>query len=266
MKKRILAISDLHCGHRSGLTPKQYQFNYLEKPRTLPDKKRKKYGEIQKHVWDWYSKKVKSLGKIDVLFFLGDGTDGSGSKDGGTELITSDLSIQTEMAIESLALTKAKKMAGVYGSPYHVSPKYMDLEDAIAKELGFVSMGSREFIEVEGVTFDLKHKVGKSSIPHGQGTMLAKQWLWNEVWSGKDLQPRADVYLRGHIHDENAIGKKDWMAISLPGMEWASKFGTRMVDGIVSVGFLEIIVDKGEYSWQWHVANLGCLKAQKLKI
>lgn len=266
MKKRIVAISDLHTGHRAGLTPKQHQFKYLEKPRTIPDKKRKKYGEIQRSVWDWYTKEIKSLGRVDVMFFVGDGTDGTGNKDGGTELITSDLNVQVDMAVEGLSQIKAKKSIGVYGSPYHVSPKYMDLEDQIAKEMGFVNIGSREFVEVEGVTFDLKHKVGKSSIPHGQGTMLAKQWLWNEVWSAKSMQPRADVYIRGHIHDENVIGKRDWMAISLPGMEWSSKYGTRMVDGIVSVGFLEIIVDKGEYTWQWHIANLGCLKAQKVKI
>ena len=47
MKKRVLVLSDLHCGHMLGLTPPDYQNHFRE---------------IQEVGWNFYSSEIKELG------------------------------------------------------------------------------------------------------------------------------------------------------------------------------------------------------------
>ena len=154
----------------------------------------------------------------------------------------------------------------VYGTPFHATAGYNDWEDEIADSVGATKIGAREFIEVEGVVFDLKHKVGKSSIPHGQGTLLAKQKLWNTVWAEIDMQPNAQVVLRGHIHDYCGIFRQNWLAMSCPALEWSTKYGTRMTDGIVNVGLILFKVENGKYEWEHYGCDLGILKTKVIKV
>lgn len=266
-KRRILAISDTHCGHLAGLTPPGYRSDTSDSPDSDFVRRRNKFARLQIECWDWYKKSIDSLGKIDILFHLGDCIDGPGRKSGGTELITSDITEQCEMAEKCILAAHADKIIMVYGTPYHVSSENMDAEDIIAKSVNAYKIGSREWVTIYGVTFDLKHKVGKTSIPHGQGTMLAREWLWGQLWACRKLQPESDIYLRGHIHDETKIGRHDWEAISLPGLQWSTKYGTREISGVASIGITVFdIFEDGSYQWFWKIANLESQKAHALKI
>lgn len=85
---RLVIISDLHCGHRAGLTPPGWQ-TPLEAPDRLAA-----YARQQRVMWSWYAATIAALQPIDVLVANGDAIDGRGSRSGGTELITTDLSAQ----------------------------------------------------------------------------------------------------------------------------------------------------------------------------
>lgn len=255
-KKRIVVISDTHCGHLSGLTPPAWQ---------ITNEQSLKFSSLQSEMWNWYKKTLKALQPIDILFHLGDNIDGRGEKSGGTELITSDQFGQCAMAVRCIKEANAKKVVMVYGTPYHVSAGYQDFEMMIAHDVNAKISGYEE-VDVNGTIFSLRHKIGNSTVPHGKGTALAKQWLWNRLWSEQNLKNRCDVFLRGHVHNFNYIGNNDFLAMSLPALEWSTKFGSRQCDGIVGLGIMHFDVTKGGYTWQLHEAKLKSQKVQLLKL
>lgn len=264
--KRVLIFSDPHCGHQAGLTPPDSRFRVISNPETALESLQNRFVEVQTQVWQWFSKTVKALQPIDILFDMGDNLDGRGEKSGSTELITADQNKQCAMGVRAIREIKAKKNYMVYGSPYHATSGYSDWEDGIAKDIEAVEIASKLFIDVEGVIFDLRHKASKSSIPHGQGTLLAKQKLWNSMWAEVDMQPNADVVIRGHIHDYSFIGRQNWLAMSAPGLEWWTKFGDRICDGIINIGLVYFdIKSKNDFTWEHIGCNLGILKADLIK-
>jgi hypothetical protein len=87
--KRVLIMSDLHCGHRVGLTPPDWQY----RPGV-----RSKWRKIQQACWNWYANEIEEAGPFDVVIVNGDAIDGRGERSGGTELLTTDRHEQVEIA------------------------------------------------------------------------------------------------------------------------------------------------------------------------
>jgi hypothetical protein len=247
--KRVVAISDLHCGSQVGLTPPHWQNN-------------PKLRKIQTDLWTHYSTVLASLQPIDVLLVAGDVIDGKGIRSGGTELLYPDLDDQCEIATACILEAKPRAVVMVYGTPYHVSEGGHDFERGIARDLkkGGIpaTIGGHEWVEVNGITFDLKHKVGSSQIPHGRMTALAREQLWNMIWAReKEYNPRADVLLRGHVHYFNYCGGANWIAMSLPSLQGpGTKFGVRQCSGTVDFGLVSFDVKgNGEFVWKSHLAE-----------
>jgi predicted MPP superfamily phosphohydrolase len=262
--KRIVVISDTHCGHITGLTPPEWHMSTNNKSSSFFQKKNL-YAKLQREMWKWYVDVLKSLQPIDILFTLGDLIDGRGEASGGTELITTDCNEQCEIAIECLKPVNAKEVAMVYGTPYHTG-KRTDYEDVIAKEFN-ATIDDHLFVNVNGTVFDLRHKVGNSSVPYGRSNQISRQKLHNIVWADKDLQPNSDVILRGHVHCDTFVGDHSWLGMTVPGLQWYSKYGCRQCDNIVNIGLTYFDVDgKGGYTWGQEIAKLGEQKAQVLKL
>jgi hypothetical protein len=57
-----------------------------------------KWRVIQAQLWAAFTNMVDKLKPIDILFVNGDEVDGKGKRSGGTELISTDRSVQAEMA------------------------------------------------------------------------------------------------------------------------------------------------------------------------
>ena len=72
--KRVVVISEEHCGHLAGLTPPQWQVAY--KPKS--DTKRNKWAKLQRDLWGFYEKTIEELQPIDILINNGDAIDGRG--------------------------------------------------------------------------------------------------------------------------------------------------------------------------------------------
>lgn len=226
-RKRILTIGDLHCGHESGLTPPDWQ-----------DTKQ------QEEIWKWYSDRVKSLG-ADILFCMGDMMDGKGKRSGGTELIEPTWKGQIDMAAECIRETGCKVIIMVYGTGYHVGDEE-DYEGILASQVG-AKIKSHAFPVVNGIQFDLKHRIGSSSVPHGRSTAIKKERLWNVLWHMIEGQPVSQVFLRGHTHYYDATGNAWYKAIICPALQgWGSKYGERQCSGIVNTGLIWFDIRKGD--------------------
>ena len=268
--KKIIVISDLHCGHVAGLTPPEWQVSEYEQSTT----KRNKWAKLQKELWMNFENIIERHKPFDVGFSLGDSIDGKGGKSGATELITADRSEQADMAAEVHKYIRRKskpdfKWIGVYGTGYHVSAEGgEDWESIVAERADFEKIGSHEWVDVNGVVFDLKHHIGGSSIPHGRHTSAAKEKLWNTLWHEKDYQPKSNVILRGHVHYAAYCGGPGWIAMTLPALQgMGTKYGSRRCSGTVDWGITIFEVRKdGTYDMISEVMQINSQKVEVIKI
>lgn len=263
--KRVVIISDKHCGHQVGLTPPNWQYHYDP---SEPPTWQTKFAITQRAVWDYFTKTIDSLGPIDILIDNGDSIEGKGERSGGTELITSDRTIQTEMAEYCIKRCHAKKIVMTYGTPYHTGQEE-DWEAGLAANVKAERIGGHEWYDINGVKFDVKHKVASSSVPHARMTPLAKEKLWNQVWHAEhELQPESDVIIRSHVHYYTFCGGENWLAMSTPALQgFGSKFGARQCSGKVHVGLIKFdVTSKADMPWQPYIANLPCQKVEAYKL
>ena len=258
--KKVIVISDLHCGHRAGLTPPDYQWSG-------------EWGEVQRELWYEYNNLIAKIGKADVLLINGDTIDGSGSRAGGTEAIKTSSLEQTDMAIECIKpwLHDMTKVIASYGTAYHTSTSGEDFEKIVTDKIGG-EIHSEPFIDIEGVVFGMKHFIGQSSIPHGRGTALLRDVLWNIIWAARQEQPQCDVVIRSHVHaffEATMIGPKGKMVqgVITPALQAAqTKYGGRIMSGTVDFGLIEYDVDNGEYSWRAHIKPINANKSETIRI
>jgi len=263
--KRIIVIGDLHCGHRCGITPPDFQGEQ-------PDGsgKETKWNKIRLECWHEYDRLLRELAPFDHLFVMGDCIDGKGKRSGGTELIQPTLAAQKDMAVETINHARVvcgrRKLSivGVYGTSYHVASDGEDMEDAIKKACGFTKYGAHEWPEVNGAVFDLKHKIGSSSIPHGRHTAVARDLLWNSLWYMLSMQPKAAVLLRAHVHYFTHCGTAVWSGFTTPALQaMGSKFGAREMSGTVDWGLMHFDVSaKGAVDWHAHCINITAQRAE----
>lgn len=261
--KRILFASDLHCGHRSGLTPPDWQIS--------PHRERLgKFRPIQQETWDWYIREVSQLKPFDAAVWVGDLVDGRGERSGGTELIVTDRDEQCEMAEKCIEVVGAKVNIVVRGTAYHVGEDE-DWENIIAEKVG-THAKDHEWLEVYGHVFDIKHHVGASQVPYGRNTALGRDAVWNVLWAEADYQPRADIYIRAHTHAHIGgmwfAGAQQKWAFILPALQaMGTKFGARRCSGLVDFGFMHWdISENGDMLWQSHVALVRSQKAHTRKL
>jgi len=264
--KRTLIISDTHSGHLVGLTHPGWwvEEKDIEASRT----KRNKYANTQRQCWKFYEDGIKKLGPFDVVLMNGDAIDGKGDRSGGTEQITTDREEQAEMAVAAIrpALSKKTRLVMTYGTAYHTG-KDEDWESLVASDLGAVKIGSHEWVDVEGVIFDMKHHVASSSVPHGRHTAAARERLWNVLWAERQLQPKADVIVRSHVHYYDFCGGANWLGLTTPALQgMGTKYGGRVCSGTVDFGFLVFECSKGEYTWTKHIAEIQSQKATAIKL
>jgi len=242
--REIAAIADLHCGHRAGLTPPDYQDRVG------------RWADAQADSWDKYLALVEKSAGADTLIVDGDAIDGRGQASGGTELIASSLAVQRDMAVECISQFAAKKIVMARGTDYHAGWGGEDWEDFVAEQLREqgreVLIKDHPFVDLDGVTFDIKHHIGTTSVPHTRGTALLRDKMQNEQWYlDGDGQPLADVILRAHAHvHEGSFGYRGdrmWLAVRLPALQLAgTKYGGRRCSGVVHWGMFRVFIEGGE--------------------
>ena len=244
-RKTVLVMSDLHCGHVAGLTPHCYASS---EPFTL---------NKQSDAYDKYLEILKKVKHVDVLIVNGDLIDGKGGRSGGTELITSDRLEQCNIAAECILQVKADKIVIVRGTPYHAGSEE-DWEDVIASKVNACKIGDHEWIDVNGVVFDCKHKIGGSSIPHGRHTPIAKERLSNLMWQEYKDHPKGDIFIRSHVHYYAGAFGPNWWGCTTPALQGlGTKYGKRQCSGTVDWGLLQFdIMKDGQWSMWKHIHTI----------
>lgn len=231
-------LSDLHCGALSGLTPPEYIIRYDEEIK-----------KAQEKFWAWYSGMVKGI-KPDMVCILGDCIEGQGHRSFGVGCVTSDIDIQTDMAIRAIKEIPTTNLRFIRGTDYHVLSNGSEAETVIAREFD-APVENHMFLQFTGkkcgkLVFDLKHKVGGAGIPHGIFTPQAKETLWNTEWYLEGGAPLADVYIRGHVHRFSYCGTSRYLAINLPAMSLRrfNHYGSKCCANVVDTGMVIFDIDE----------------------
>jgi len=270
--KTIVVISDLHSGHKAGLTPPSWN----DKPANEKNDRKMSYFEARSVLFDLYLQGLKSIGKIDALVVNGDAIDGQGKRSSSTELLTVDRMEQASMAAECIRCAKAEKVYLTNGTAYHTSAEGEDFESVVAAEIPTdkyrpeIEVKQHLTLKVNGVVFDIKHHCGSSGIPHGRHTATSREALWNTLWSERGITERADILIRSHVHYFQYAGTPDRLYMTTPALQGlGSTYGVRRCSGLVDWGFVWFKVhESGNYSWDAYVPQLAndAQKARTIEV
>lgn len=253
--KRMVFISDLHCGHETGLTPPDWNPIYSTHSEKYP------LYRMRRAMWKFYADTMEELQPIHALCINGDGTDGKGKKSGSTELLTADRIEQADMVIAAADEAKAEKVVVTSGTPYHTGNSE-DFEKLVAKHYG-VPLDHRVWPEINGVVFDVRHAIGRSSIPHGRMTPLAREKLWSGLMAEHGEYPRAHVVVRSHTHYFAYCGGYGWLGIITPSLQGHTKFGESQVSGTVDFGIVWFDIPESGKDWTWHYKIMKVREGQR---
>ena len=259
--QRGIMEGDYHSHHRAGLNSPDYWM-----PETG---KNAKWGTMQRELWNARCEILEKIGPVDFHAINGDCFDGRGQASGSTELLAdpawgNQIANAEQVALQVRFRGKPRRIMS-RGTPYHVG-KLEDYEDILAESLG-ATIKDHPFFDVEGVTFDMKHKVGSSSVPYGRSTAVARERFWNLVWAETEYQPKADVVLRSHVHYYSFNGGDGWLGMTLPALQAAgTKYGGRQCSGTVDWGLVTFDVEDGEYDWQYWTYDLKSNKVKSVRL
>ena len=245
--KRVVVISDLHCGHATGLTPPDYNPNV------------KFDGEPAEHdyrstLWKFYADTITKLQPIDYLIVNGDDIAGPNKRWGGRQLIAVDVNQQVKMAVDAIQFARARNVYMSFGTPYHVGDS-VDAESQIASDVGARKIGAQDTLVVNGVAFNYRHHVGGSQSPMGRQTSLSREKVWNLLWHERG-QVKADIIIRSHVHYFQYGGDGHTLWMTTPALQGLGDFfGSRMMSGVVDYGLVHFDVADGDYAWEPHLLN-----------
>jgi len=241
-KIRVLIISDTHCGHITGLTPKGWQQDGI-------------YGEFQKESWMWFENMVERLKPIDVLLCNGDMIDGRQERSGGSELIVGDRFQQISMAQKIIERVGAKKVFMTRGTPYHVG-KLEQWEDILADKVD-ANIKNKQVLNINGCIINARHKIGRSTIPQGRFTQMAKRAMWEDLMTVGKTETRANIIICSHVH-YNIYGghSNNRLFFTTPALQGSSDYGEKECEGSVDYGLCSIDIDKnGLFEYKSYIAD-----------
>lgn len=249
--KKIFLGADGHCGADNGITPPAWQNS-----------------PAQEEAWDQFEMLLHLTGPFDLAVFNGDMVEGKASRQGSTDLITADRKLQCDIARTVIERVGASDNILTYGTPYHTGSGE-DWEGVLADMVG-CKIRDHAYINVEEVSFSIKHKISGSQIPHGRFTAMAREKLWDSIWAIEQKQhPVSQVLIRSHVHYHAFCGQRGpnwWLGINLPALQGlGGKYGARQCSGTIHWGFAWMTVDEGRIvEWDAKIINLQAQKDQVL--
>jgi len=259
-RKRVIIISDLHCGHRAGLTPPAWQY----KP-PYPSKDHQKFAEVQRTVWNFFDKTLRQIGPVHALIVNGDAIDGR-SDSNLKELLEPSRDSQVAMAVDCINHVQAKRTRLVQGTPFHTG-KLEHWENQIADKIGAPKPKPRYWATIYGQEIDVRHKVSRSIIPHGRYTPLARARVWDAYWAEREKRPTVNIFVRSHVHYCVQCWEPGHMMFTTPALQAYSEYGVRECEGVIDIGLICLdIFSDGSYKWEPILLGATLLKSDPEKL
>ena len=235
---KILVTGDWHCGDKAGLTP--------------PDSIHGDHGELQRQLWDWYYTLVKDE-PFDMTLFTGDMVEGQNNKN-TISLYEPDTYKQAQLAAECASVIKCKpeNMFCVYGTPFHTAGTY-SFEKVFTDLMGMEKPETIQRIKVgDLLNINVRHTVGRSSIPYGSGTPALKEMTFEMLHAEMQDSECADICIRGHVHMSTYHQIRDSAVITAPCLKYPKGiYGRGLIEGFYDMGIgILYVYGKKDYRYR----------------
>ena len=245
MKKyRVCVVGDHHAGHMAGLTPPSFWRNDLQ--------------WIQQPFWEWFKEEMSFMEPFDGVFHVGDAVDGPGKKE-NHEHLTTDMSLQQEIAIETLKAIPVKrgKAPGggsrwlfTLGSPYHVTGKE-EWEDEVADAFNSDTL-EEPTCRIWDWKIHLRHVVGGSSTAEGPVRQIKTELVRCRLRSGLTEGYTPNFVIRGHLHQFHQVRDRMGIGMINPGLKLPGEVYGRNIRGVYyDVGFTELVFREDGFVEIW---------------
>ena len=235
---KILLTGDWHCGDKAGLAP--------------PDFISGRYQDIQLQLWDWFAGQIQGQ-HFDMTIFTGDMVEGQNTKN-TIELFEPDTYKQAEIAASCAEIIDCKRedMFCVYGTPFHTAGT-MSYEKVFTDLLGIDKPETIQRIKVgDWLNLNVRHTVGRSSIPYGSGTPALKELTFETLNAELQDDESADVCIRGHVHMSSYHQLRDKAVITVPCLKYPKGiYGRGLIEGYYDMGIgILYVYGKKDYRYQ----------------
>lgn len=247
--KKILCVSDSHCGCHYSIMPARVDEMLLN-----GDIESHFPNDMQKLLFDEWKKMTKDVGKVDMVFNLGDNTEGPNHKNRGEGNWTTDIDLQATAAAQLLSMIKTKRHCIVKGSGYHVGLNN-DSETLTAQKIRNMTRSkvdiSRQMIvnvrdRGEVTRIHLLHKTSVSRNQYAT-TGLASQMMRGALKKGEI--GKIDGYIRGHGHNYKGIDYAHTWGFEMPCWKITDDFlATAGLDYIPKLGYILLEINGKDVS------------------
>ena len=258
---RTLWLSDMHCGSNAGLTPPDFW-------------KLSRMSEFNQQVWEALSVLLGKIGKVDKIVTMGDLTEGDAVRSGCRDVWSPLAQDQAECAASALKSireavgTPECAIHGIKGTSSHTVFGGVDAEELVAEKCGFASLEFEDYFDFEGHVVHAKHNIGGNGMPHTRGNKLSTTNMWNLFEHDIGVAPRAQSFIRGHLHHYEMRGNARYTAMICPCLCGPfGEFGQRKCDGNINMGFMVSESDgEGGMNWTPYLIDLkfAALTARKM--
>ena len=166
------------------------------------------------------------------------------------------------MAVATIGACDCSNISMVRGTPFHTGIDE-EWENGIARELK-CNIHDHDFITINGVGISARHFVGSTSIPQGKATAVLKEQVNNDQWCREYKEhPKANIFLRGHLHRNVVIDEPANLSIVIPGLQGWTSYGAKICPLPIHFGIMAIEINsKGEWQWYRRTAQLGQFRSR----
>jgi len=238
-----------------------------------------KFASARQEAWNFWKTELEKLQPVDIGVLVGDLTSGKQQRQGGFELLSIDPYDQISMAAAIASEIHPKQgFLILRGTEYHCGTEehYENLVAGLLQQPNgskhYVKISDHQQADIEGKIFDFKHHISASKGIYGPATGLTKEKLFNLLWSEIDGTRRADYLIRAHLHQFFAVtdlgsNGKLRTAMTLPGLEFWSRYGVSRCSGIIHLGFVVFdFLDDGSVQFYPKTAQLQTCKRKIIKM
>lgn len=233
--KRILHITDTHCGHISGMSPPEYTFG--------PG------AEFRAEMWGLTTALIDQLRPLDAIIFNGDLVDGMGCKhpaEHWSDEPNSQVLCAIEMCRAFIGADTDAHIAFVAGTDSHTHVKGVNLEELVAHHVGAILRRKLKYSNQEVLwvrndqgkaikKINYRHHIGNAQL-NGVPVSLTKQALVNLLLNERDMIDKCDVFVRSHVHRYVHYNDATRDYIITPSLQGSTDFGGRRCDSVIDIG------------------------------
>jgi len=227
--RSIAIVSDLHAGSDFAVWPHDDVINSTGN--NITDSRNDSQVYLA-DCWENYIEECDAY-NVDTVINLADSCQGVNYKDGGRACITPDLELQKDAA-EALLLpiVYGRNYIGFSGSKYHQSMDTKVHRD-LARRVKPIAKSSSFYGAIANLRLKGTDKV--ANIAHAStsamlypSTALDRERIFLKVAEARDVLPKIDIMIRGHLHKYMTLRYSDMTIIQSPCWQAWYPLGTKM--------------------------------------